>query len=421
MPARAIDDVAQRRRLAGEELSEGEPRHGRDDAARRQPLVAGLHGDDGVAVQQNLAVDARADRSAVTFDELARRLRVHQVQRPGRKRDGRRARIAAEHLRQHARERRAPRPAFGGWLSAASASGSQSISRSRAVWPLRISQCSTVSPGEAAFIVAPGSSSSARELQRRRPCRAPTAGRATTGRPSRECRRRGGTAAAAPAREARAPSGAVDHRDRELRLQADVVAGADVAQECERVGVAAEQHVLAVVDQLAGLAIRERGRASAEARARFEHAARVLPRLVRRTAALRPANAGADDDDIEVSCDARFIMSGPDPLSERDQRLPRARHAGPRVEHIVAAALDALQRLEVDGSHDLSGHQPPAILGRQRGSRALVEVARAAALELDQPPDRFASRRRRPGRPPYTHAPADRRAAGRRARARGPS
>ena len=38
----------------------------------------------------------------------------------------------------------------GGWFSAASASGSQSSSRSRAVWPLRISQFSTVSSGEAA-------------------------------------------------------------------------------------------------------------------------------------------------------------------------------------------------------------------------------------------------------------------------------
>ena len=90
-----------------------------------------------------------------------------------------------------------------------------------------------------------------------------------------------------------------------------------------------------------------------------------------------------------------------------------------RGEHVVAAALDALQRLEVHRAHDLGGDQPPAILGRPRVDRALVELARAAALEREQPPhrlgddaggevvDRAAARR------------ADPRAAGRRGRARG--
>ena len=44
----------------------------------------------------------------------------------------------------------------GGWLSAASASGFHSISRIRVVWPLRISQFSTVSPGDATCNVDPG-------------------------------------------------------------------------------------------------------------------------------------------------------------------------------------------------------------------------------------------------------------------------
>ena len=39
----------------------------------------------------------------------------------------------------------------GGWFRAASASGSQSISRSRRVWPFRTSQFSTVSSGEQAI------------------------------------------------------------------------------------------------------------------------------------------------------------------------------------------------------------------------------------------------------------------------------
>jgi hypothetical protein len=46
----------------------------------------------------------------------------------------------------------------GDWFRAASASGSHNISRMRGVWPLRISQASTVSPGEAAFTDEPGCS-----------------------------------------------------------------------------------------------------------------------------------------------------------------------------------------------------------------------------------------------------------------------
>ena len=55
----------------------------------------------------------------------------------------------------------------------------------------------------------------------------------------------------------------------------------------------------------------------------------------------------------------------------------------------MAVPLDPPQRLEVDGPHDLGRHQPPPILGRQRVLRALVEIARAAAFERYQLPDRF--------------------------------
>src|SRR6186997_1298212 len=79
-------------------------------------------------------------------------------------------------------------------------------------------------------------------------------------------------------------------------------------------------------------------------------------------------------------------VSGPQPLSECDERLLRPRDAGARGEHVVAAALDALQRFEIHGPHDLRGDEPLPIAGGQRRFRALVEVARAAALEFDQPP-----------------------------------
>jgi hypothetical protein len=89
--------------------------------------------------------------------------------------------------------------------------------------------------------------------------------------------------------EARADAAAVDHRDGELRLKAHVVQRADVAQEREGLGVAAEQDVLTVVDELARVAVRKRRRATAEPRARSSTRTRA-PCRVNRAAALKPAN-----------------------------------------------------------------------------------------------------------------------------------
>ena len=61
------------------------------------------------------------------------------------------------------------------------------------------------------------------------------------------------------------------------------------SQKRERLGVAAEQHVLAVVDELAGLAIGERRRAAAEPRARLEHEHARAVAAPAATAALNPA------------------------------------------------------------------------------------------------------------------------------------
>jgi len=100
-------------------------------------------------------------------------------------------------------------------------------------------------------------------------------------------------------REARALHRGVDHRHRELRIEAHVLQRADVAQERERLGIAPEQNVLSVVDQLARLAIGKRGRASPEASTRFEHEhARATPREAGRRA--QAGTTGADDDDVEA-------------------------------------------------------------------------------------------------------------------------
>ena len=273
-PACAIDHLVQRaavRRRTGRRSAN----HGTADTtqARRPPLAARLHRHDAVAVATSTVRGrARPDRSAVALDERARRLGVHQVQRPGRqarsppradrRRTSRPARARTAARRPDPAADSAPRaPADPRASRAAAASGrcgSASARRFRPATP----PCG----------VAPGSSSRRASLQRRPPCRAPTGGRATTARPTRARRRADETAAAAPG--TRAATGG--RRDRSSSPPAAAAArtwssGADVAQERERLGVAAEQHVLAVVDELAGLAIGKRRRPAAQARPRLEH------------------------------------------------------------------------------------------------------------------------------------------------------
>ena len=99
--------------------------------------------------------------------------------------------------------------------------------------------------------------------------------------------------------EARPPPGAIDHRHGQLRLEVDVVVRADVTEEAERLRIAPEQDMLAVVDELAGLAIGKCGRAAAEPRPRFEHEhARAAPREPHGGA--EAGESGADDDDVGV-------------------------------------------------------------------------------------------------------------------------
>ena len=56
-----------------------------------------------------------------------------------------------------------------------------------------------------------------------------------------------------------------------LRLNPDAIFRTNLAKKRERLAVAAEQHVLAVIDTLAGLRIDERGGASPEYRLGLEH------------------------------------------------------------------------------------------------------------------------------------------------------
>ena len=69
------------------------------------------------------------------------------------------------------------------------------------------------------------------------------------------------------------------------------------SQKRERLRVAAEQHVLPVVDELAGDAIAERRRPSAELRPRLEHE-HAAAGVGQRGRGRQPGEAAADDDDV---------------------------------------------------------------------------------------------------------------------------
>jgi hypothetical protein len=69
----------------------------------------------------------------------------------------------------------------------------------------------------------------------------------------------------------RAPAVEIEIRHLQRRLDAHVALRTDAAEEAEGLVIAAEQDVLAVVDQVAGFAIAKGGRAPAQLAARFEH------------------------------------------------------------------------------------------------------------------------------------------------------
>ena len=73
------------------------------------------------------------------------------------------------------------------------------------------------------------------------------------------------------AAQERCDARAIDEADLETRLEHHRVGGANETEETKRLGVAAGEHVLAVVDPLAGLAILPGPGAAAEPPARFEH------------------------------------------------------------------------------------------------------------------------------------------------------
>ena len=239
--------------------------------------------------------------------KCARRLRIHLVQRLQIGSTSEAAvRIGAEHLGEHAHEGRG-RGQIGRLI--------QRRDRQRLPQPRHgaVARCRAPSATPTPCRVAPPTPfrccSNSLRARRSGPAsfRRATADRATASRPNRGRRRAG--AAATAGQGTTGPIAA--RRDRGTPPPADgctrtLSERVDPPQELERLPVAAEEHVLAVVHELAGLAIDERRRAAAELRPRVERRARV--RRARR-AARRGAQAGeaaADDDDVRRAAGSRL-------------------------------------------------------------------------------------------------------------------
>ena len=109
--------------------------HGTAEMTRAgvQSLAAGAHAGDARRRRRQHASPSRRCAPSPPWRSMYARAGSAYIWCSGlrRQHDRRGARIGAEHLGEHARERRRRRLS-GGWLSAASASGSHSISRSRA-------------------------------------------------------------------------------------------------------------------------------------------------------------------------------------------------------------------------------------------------------------------------------------------------
>ena len=335
-----------------------EPRHGAKSRARPHPHRPAPHARrTPTCVHDSTAAgDPRAHGAAVRSIYARAGSRVHRCSGL----IGSTIAAASDRCRtsRRAPARRAARPrAIGGWFSAASASGSHSISRMRGVWPLRIEPVlHGLVRRRPAILVAPGRSPAAR-AQAAPPCAEPTADRATRVRPSRRRRQGDGAATAASGTSSRdrgPPRSIIVTRS--ARSQRDVrsrrsPAETPTSRYSSRAGRAGRcPRARRFRDPRTRSRVRRAGFAP-RARARARRPSPAEP------PALRPGEAGADDGDVVRGY-------GPEqPLSEREQRLCGRGTRMRAVEHVIAAPLDPAQRLEIHGAHDFGGDKPLAILG----------------------------------------------------------
>ena len=285
------------RRSRAEQRAQAEPRAPPRSTRRRRCARRGSRRRATRGRRSDARERVDAHLAAARLDEGARRLRVHLVQRLGRQHERRGRLVVAEHLRQHAHERRRRRASPDAWLSAATASGSHSqvVSFSSAARATP----ATATPSPAASTVTPPVLRSSRRARRSGPASRSTDRRSRHGiashlstAPSR-CSGEGSGGHFSTDR----PPERVEVGDLERRLEPHVVDRIDAAKELERRAVAPEEHVLPVVHELAGHAIGERRRAPAQLRPRVEHEharARARPAPTQH----EPGEPGADDDDV---------------------------------------------------------------------------------------------------------------------------
>ena len=162
-------------------------------------------------------------------------------------------------------------------------------------------------------------------------------------------------------------------------MHEDVVFGTDAAQEIERLVIAPEQDVLAVVNELASVAVDERRRPSAELRPGVQHedSPASLRQERRRT---QTSEACAYDDDVRRHGRRHLPNNDRRPRRRGDERAPGPGHADDGRKDVVVALLYAIEDRAVDGAHDLGRDEPPRVRGRQLACGARVVLPGAGGL-----------------------------------------
>lgn len=122
-------------------------------------------------------------------------------------------------------------------------------------------------------------------------------------------------------------------------LHVDAIERTNSTQELERRPIAAEENVLAVVDEFSRFTVAKRGRSSAQLRSRVDDKNAVAP-FRQRSGGAQASEACADDrDGIGLS------SAGPDIV--RDLRVDRRHHTPNVVRTQVIAAMTARSGLEI--------------------------------------------------------------------------
>ena len=159
---------------------------------------------------------------------------------------------------------------------------------------------------------------------------------------------------------------ALKHFDCEIAMKYQLAARADALEKFQCLDVASHQHVLAVVDEIAGLRVGERVGAAAQRRLAFEHGnAKASPG--KRHGSAQTGEPAADHDDVarlDHRCLAPRSQSRAGPRAANQVELARGGETIASANHAAAIARDPLEQRVVDGAHRFRTHHRGAVLGR---------------------------------------------------------